>query len=331
MRSYQEAHALFDSLARRHPENETFQSQLSWCLGNLGATQLAAGQPGSRPSARTCGCSRSVRAWSAGRRATSIYRADRAWSRLDIAMLPPHLNRLPEAVAELERARREFEEIHRERPNNARLTIWLVEFLNPLADALQAQREYSRMLSASEQACHLAEELARTHPEIPLYSAAPGRQSAQPFPRQLVAKLPAHAALDRSASLYEDLVRSYPGVDQYRVELLRVRFQQVVLARAAGDHAAADEAARRAVDRCTPLTQDPAAADRPLALAALSHLHLAWRPSTADAARRPSARSRRPSHRYAGSRQTILASSITSPASWHCSALGPARLPTAPP
>ena len=78
-----------------------------------------------------------------------------------------HLNRLPEAVAMLEHAWREFEEIHRERPNDAYFTIWLVDFLNPLADALRASGNTVRMLSASSQACGLAEELARAHPETP--------------------------------------------------------------------------------------------------------------------------------------------------------------------
>ncbi len=115
----------------------------------------------------------------------------------------------------------------------------------------------SRMLSASEQACHLADELAQAHPEIPRYRHNLAANLRAHSNRQLAAKLPAHAALDRSASLYEDLVRSYPGVDQYRFDLLRVRLQQVFLARAAGDHAAADAAARGAVNRCDPADPKP--------------------------------------------------------------------------
>ncbi len=273
MRSYQAAHALLDSLVRRDPQNEKFQFELSWCLGNLGATQLVAGNP--NEALRTHLRVLEIREALVRRQHGNIrYCADRAWSRLDIAICLRHLNRLPEAVAMLERARREFEEIHRERPNDAHLTMWLVDFLNPLADALKAQREYSAMLSASNQACELAEEMARTYPETPRYTLALADNLRNHSSRELAAKLPAHATLDRSASLYEGLAKSYPGVNQYRVGLLRVRLQEIFLARADSDCSTADKAARRALDQASALTQDPAADDS-LAIAANCQLCLA--------------------------------------------------------
>ena len=246
MRTYQEAHALLDSLAHRHPEIDRFQTQLSWCLGNLGATQLVAGQPDEalRTHLRVLEIREGLVRRAPG---NTTYRADRAWSRLDIAMCLRALDRLPEAVAALEHGWREIEEVHRERPGDAHFTNWLVEFLNPLADALQAHREYSRMLSASEEACRLAEELARAHPEVPRYTHALADNLRNHSSRLTAANLPGHAALDRSASLYEELVRTYPGVNKYRVDLINVRLQQSLLARARSDHAAADEMARRAV------------------------------------------------------------------------------------
>jgi serine/threonine-protein kinase len=273
MRSYQEAQALLDSLARRDPEDERIQIELSWCLGNLGATQLAASHPDE--ALRTHLRVLAIREGLVRRQPGNIdYRAGRAWSRLDIAACLRNLDRLPEAVAALDRARREFEELHRERPNDASLTLWPVDFWNRLADALQAQGEYGPMLSASSRACTLAEEVARAHPEIPRYTQVLAANLRNHSSRQRAAQRPAHAALDRSAALYEDLVKSYPGVNQYRLELLRARIQQVGLARDEGDHAAADQAARAAVDRCAPLTRDPAA-DVSLACAATCHLHLA--------------------------------------------------------
>jgi serine/threonine-protein kinase len=129
------------------------------------------------------------------------------------------------------------------------------------------------MLSASELACHLTEELARAHPKTPRYTQELAAHLSNHSDRQRAAQLPARAALDRSAALYEDLVKSYPGVNQYRLDLLKVRFQQGILARAAGDHAAADAAARGAVDRCAPQIQHPAD-DGALASAANCHLLL---------------------------------------------------------
>jgi tetratricopeptide (TPR) repeat protein len=273
MRSYQEASALLDALARRDPDDENVQIGLSWCLGNLGATQLVASH---RDEAlRTHLRVLEIREGLVRRQPGNFrYRADRAWGRLDIAVCLRSLDRLAEAVTELERARREFEEVHRERPNDAELALMLVDSLNKLADALQAQGEFSRMLSASVLACHLAEELARAYPESHRFTQALPANLRNHSSRQRAAKLPARAALDRSAALYEDLVKSYPGVDQYRLDLLHVRIEQGVLARADGDHATADAAARRAVDRCAPLTQDPAA-DGSLACAARCHLLLA--------------------------------------------------------
>jgi tetratricopeptide (TPR) repeat protein len=274
MRSYQEARALFDALARRDPENQRVQLELSWCLGNLGATQQAAGHPDE--ALRTHRRVLEIREALLCREPGDIrYRADRAWGRLDIAICLRLLDRLPEAVAALERARRELEEVHRERPSDAGLTRRVVDCSNALADALQAQGEYGRMLSASEQACALAEELARAHPEAPWYTQVLAAKLSNYSYRQRVAKLPSRAALARSASLYEDLVKMYPGVDQYRLDLLRVRLKQAYLARSDGDYAAADEAARCAVDRCAPLTQGPADDDGSLALAATCYLHLA--------------------------------------------------------
>jgi serine/threonine-protein kinase len=174
----------------------------------------------------------------------------------------------------LERARREYEEIHRERPHDASLTLWLVDFLNRQADVLRGQRAFGPMLSASSRACALAEEVARAHPETPEYTRVLAANLRNHANRQLAAKLPARTALDRSASLYEDLVKSYPGVDQYRLDLVRVRIQQFNLSRNEGDHAAADQAARAAVDRCGPLTRGDAPDDW-LACAATCHLNLA--------------------------------------------------------
>ncbi len=130
------------------------------------------------------------------------------------------------------------------------------------------------MLSASNQACELAEEMARTYPNTPRYKLALADNLRNHSSRQLAAKLPAHAALDRSASLYEGLVKSYPGVNQYRLGVLRVRLQEIFLARADGDCSAADKAARRALDQTSALTQDPADDDS-LAITANCQLCLA--------------------------------------------------------
>jgi serine/threonine protein kinase len=273
MRSYREAQALLDALARRDPENDRFQFELSWCLGNFGATQVTASQfdEALRTQLRVL----EIREGLVRRAPGNIrLRADRAWGRIDIAICLRGLGRLPEAVAALDRARRELEEAHREQPDDASLTMWLSDCLDALADSLRAQREYNSMLSATERACGLAEELVRAHPETPWYKQILATNLRHLSSRQLAAKLPARLALDRSASLYEELVKSYPGVNQYRLGLLDARIQQVMLARVDGDHAAASEAARRAVDQCALLTLDPAA-DGSLAYAADCYLQLA--------------------------------------------------------
>jgi serine/threonine-protein kinase len=274
MQSYQVAHALLDTLARRYPEDEFIQTQLSWCLGNLGATQGIAGH---RDEAlRMYRQVLAIREELVRRQPGNLrYRVDRAWGLLDIVSCLHALDRLPEAAVILERARREFEEIRREPTEEAGLTLRQVDFLNRLAEAFRVQRVYSRMLSVSEQSCHLAESLARAHPAIPWYTQVLAGNLRNHSSRQRAAKLPARTTLDRSAALYEDLVKSYPGVDQYRLELLRVRVQQFDLARGEGDHGAADQAARAAVDRCAPLIQDPAT-DVALTLAATCHLYFAW-------------------------------------------------------
>jgi hypothetical protein len=202
------------------------------------------------------------------------YRVDRAWGLLDIVSCLHALDRFPEAAGFLERARREFEEIHRARTEGADLTLRQVDFLNRLAEAFWAQGFYSRMLSASEQSCHLAEGLARAHPESPQYTQVLAGNLRNHSSRQRAAKLPGRAALDRSAALYEDLVKAYPGVNPYRLDMLRVRIQQFNLSRNEGDRAAEDQAARAAVEGCNPLTRGDAPNDW-LACAATCHLNLA--------------------------------------------------------
>ncbi len=272
MRSYQEALAILDPLARDYPETARFQSQLSWCLGNFGATQSDAGDPHAalRSHLRVL----QIREGLVSRDAANTdYRAERAWGRTDIAGCLRDLNRFGEAVAMLELARKEFEEVHRERPNDANMTLWMVDFLNALADGLQAQGEYDRMSSASNRACQLAEGLVRAHPESSRYARALVVNLLNHSMRLLAAKLPARDPLDRSASLCEDLVKRYPGVDQYRIDLAFVHIQQSHLARTQRDYATADAAARRAVERSAPLIQ-AASDDRSLVCVASSYLQL---------------------------------------------------------
>jgi tetratricopeptide (TPR) repeat protein len=273
MQSFQDARVLIESVVRRNPEDARAQDQLSWCLGNLGATQLGDRQP--EESLRTQRSVLEIREGLMRRDPGNImYRAGRAWCRLDVAHCYRNLGRFPEAIATFELARREFEAIHRERPDDASLTLWLVDFLNHLATVLVSDREFDRALSASEQACRLTEELALAHPKFQRYTLMLALNLHNHSSRLLAANLPAGAPLDRSAALYENLVKSYPGVYQYRLELLRVRVGQVQQARARGDRRAADEAARRAVDRCLPMTQEPTA-DESLNCAINCYLHLA--------------------------------------------------------
>jgi hypothetical protein len=285
MRSFQQAHPLLESLARRSPDNETYQYQLAWCLGNVAAAQGIAGHRDEalRAHLRVL----EIREGLVRRNPGSLrYRLDRAWGLLDIVACFRALDRLPEAAATLDRARRESEEIRRAPTEDASLTLRQVDFLNLLAEAFRAQGVHSQMLAASEQSCHLAESLARAHPEIPRYRHVLAGHLRNHSALQRAAKRPARAALDHAASEYEKLVKSYPGVDQYRLDLLETRIQQVDLARDEGDHAAADQAARAAVDRSDPLTRDPAA-EVALTSAADCYLYLAL--TSLDNNRRPEA------------------------------------------
>jgi tetratricopeptide (TPR) repeat protein len=285
MRSYQEAQALLEALTQRDPENESALTLLTWCLGNVGALESLFSGP--EKALRTHLRVLEIRDDLVRRNPSkSFYRADRAWGRLDIGICLRNLNRHHEAIAELEVARREFEGVRRERPNDAGLTQRLTDCLNALADARQAARDYGPMLAVSEQACALAEELALAHRDTPRYTQLLADNLRNHSFRRLAAKLPARATLERSASHYDDLVKSYPGVNRYRLGLLDVRLRQAMLARADGDHVAAGEAARRAVDACAPLTRDPAT-DASLTYAANCHLHLAV--TFLDSARRDEA------------------------------------------
>src|SRR5262249_55031427 len=122
-------------------------------------------------------------------------RSDRAWGRLDIALCLGRLNRRPEAISWIERAREEFESAHRERPDDPDITMRLVDCLTTLADALRLRTTPDAMLDASQRACTLIGELARAHPENPLYQEQLARNLRGHSERQIRAKVPARASL----------------------------------------------------------------------------------------------------------------------------------------
>jgi tetratricopeptide (TPR) repeat protein len=273
MRTYENARALLETLVGRNPADDYAQNQLTWCLGNLGVLQGYSGRPGD--ALNTHRRVLEIRDGLIRRNpGNTFYRADRAWGRFDIAYCLRVLGRLSEAVETLERARQEFEEACGERPDIAEFVYRLVECLNHIAVARQQQKEFGLMLAASERACALAEELARTHPETSRFKELLARNLRRLSGHQAWAKLPARSTNARSAAIYEDLVRSYPGVDQFRVAVADISFREALLARADRDHGSARAAARRAADRSVELTKDPNAKGA-LARAANCHLLVA--------------------------------------------------------
>jgi serine/threonine-protein kinase len=273
LRSYQRARTLLDALDHRTPEDNHVQTELAWCLGNLGAVQLTSGhaEDALRTHRRVLEIREGLVARNPG---SSFYRSDRSWGRLDLAYCFRALDRASDAVAALELARAEFEAIHEERPSDADVGQRLVDCLNALAETRAAQQQFDPMLTASSQACALIEEVAKAHPEVPRFKLSWAWNLRNLSARQRLAKLPARPAMARSAAIFDELVTAYPGVHQYRIDLIRVLLQLGSLARADRDSAAAGEAARQAVDRSVPLAQDPTT-DESLLLAALSHLNLA--------------------------------------------------------
>jgi hypothetical protein len=129
--------------------------------------------------------------------------------------------------------------------------------LNHLANARQERKEFGPMLAASERACALVEELARTYPETSRWKEMLAGNLRQLSRHQAAAKLPSRATAGRSAAIFEDLVKAYPGVDQFRVGLVEASIHECNLARADHDRVAARAAVRRAVDRSVELMQDP--------------------------------------------------------------------------
>jgi serine/threonine-protein kinase len=272
MRTYENAHALLETLARRNPADEFVQQQLAWCLGNLGVLQGYSGRLGEALNTHLRVLE--IRGGLIRRNPrNTFYRADRAWGRFDIAYCLRVLGRMSEAVETLERARHELEEACRERPENVDLVFRLVGCLNHIAYAREQQKEFGLMLAASEHACALVEELARTHPETSRWKELLAANLRTLSGQQAAAKLPSRSTTARSAAIYEELARSYPGVDPFRVAVAQVSMREALLARADGDHVAARAAARRAVDRSVELTKNYTSTGA-FARAAVCHLLL---------------------------------------------------------
>jgi serine/threonine-protein kinase len=273
IRPYEEARALLDTLAHRNPADDFVQNQLTWCLGNIGVLQSYSGRLGEAldTHSRVIEIRDGLIRRNPG---NMFYRADRAWARHDVAYCLGALGKVSEAVDTLERARQEYDAARRELPGNAELAYRLTVCLGQLAELRRQQNEFAATLAVSERACALAEELARTHPETSRFKELLGTRLWRHSAHQRVAKLPSRGTLARAAAIYEDLVKSYPGVDQFRASLVEVSFREALWARADRDHAAAKAAARRAVDRSIELMKDPTAKEA-LAKAANCYLMLA--------------------------------------------------------
>ena len=94
--------------------------------------------------------------------------------------------------------------------------------------------------------------------------------------RQLAARLPGRASLERVTGIYQELVKTYPGVSHFPFRALFVRFDVdlVYISREEGDAPRALEAAQRAVDLSGILSLDPVT-ESTRAITANCHLHLA--------------------------------------------------------
>src|SRR5262249_5070235 len=158
------------------------------------------------------------------------------------------LNRVSEAVNWVELARTEFEAEHRKNPADVNVSIRLVDCLNSLADVQRVNREYDKMLDASERACALNEEVSIAHPETPYYKESLARSLRALSDRQVIAQRPARTAIARAISHYQDLVRIYPGVRRFRIDLIRALLLLAFQARLERDDSMAEDAARRASD-----------------------------------------------------------------------------------
>ena len=269
---YRQGHAQLESLALANPFDQRLWGDLAWCLGNVGALELRTDpETAYRTHLKVLDIrERLIR----DNPADVTLRSDRAWGRLDVALCLRRLDHRNEAIAWVDLARVEFEVAHAERPCDVNITVRLVDCLSSLADAQASATDHVASLDASQRACNLNDELAKAHPDVPLYQEMLARNLRLQYQRQLAARLPGRASLERATRIYQELVKTYPGVSHFRSELIRALLDLAYNSREEGDAARALEAAQRAVDFSGIFSLDPDT-ESTRAITANCHLHLA--------------------------------------------------------
>lgn len=196
-------------------------------------------------------------------------RFDRASSLITYAHTLRGIAHVDDAVSALVEARAELEALHRDQPLDRLTNLRLLECTNTLADTYWGQGRVDLAVSTTEVACTLADNLVRHQPDVANFRSWQADMRWHLYNRSKTDGKAARPALDQAVRLYDDLVRSFPGVDSYRRNLANSLFERGLVARSAHDLPTAEDSFRRYVDQITVIARerDDGAADSELALA----------------------------------------------------------------
>jgi eukaryotic-like serine/threonine-protein kinase len=165
------------------------------------------------------------------------------------AMAYRMVGRFDEAARLFERARDDLEALYRKNPHGDYYQIRLYDCMNDLAGTYVLQGRFAQAVAATERARDAAEALAHDHAETPSYQRVRAMVYWDLSQRQEKAGAPSRPTLERAVRLFDELVKRYPGVAQYRIDLSRCLYRLATIARDSRDSAAAVDVIRRFIDQ----------------------------------------------------------------------------------
>jgi eukaryotic-like serine/threonine-protein kinase len=231
---------------RVRPGNDRVLSLMAQGLGNIAASLISRGQTeeGLNDFARVLKIRESLVAKDPR---SSNVRLDHASSLWAFAHSLRALGRTADAIQFLETARAELELLFRERPSDRLSNLRFLEVTNLLAELYAARGRHDQAVRTTEAACDLSDALVRAHAEVATHRSWQADMRWHLYSRKRNAGVLDRPTLDAAVNLYEELVRTFPGVDKYRRNLARTLRERGYVARSAEDLGAAEDSLRRSL------------------------------------------------------------------------------------
>ena len=266
--------AIYDDLVRDRPDDEKLLNRRMWSYANLATALGKLDKP--REALQVQELVLSQRHELVRRQPQDLkQRAAWAFCLMQVGLLQSSIpERNDDAVASLEKARAELESLQRDQPGQSKAAWWLTQCLQALSNAYKSRGATESSLQAVERASTLIADLVAQFPADAHYREWQARINSNVSILQSKLGIPALARQACAVAILDHLVRSYPGVDRYRLDLLRALERQPALARDAAELVLAEASARQSVEHAEQLARSVNRGTN-IVRAANSHLHLA--------------------------------------------------------